>query len=71
MGFNNPDMPWTEVEALLSGRPTPGRQKDGRAPGSPSWNAGGDGPAWSRKRQPFPAGKYRLLPLPSPGQLRR
>src|SRR5688500_1459159 len=27
--------------------------RDGRAPGSPSWNAGGDGPAWSRKRQPF------------------
>jgi error-prone DNA polymerase len=48
MGFNNPDMPWSEVEALLSGR-----GKDGRAPGSPSWNAGGDGPAWGRKRQPF------------------
>ena len=48
MGFNNPDMPWSEVEALLSGR-----QRDGRAPGSPSWNAGGDGPAWSRKRQPY------------------
>ena len=29
------------------------RGKDGRAPGSPSWNAGGDGPAWSRTRQPF------------------
>ncbi len=29
--------------------------RDGRAPGSPSWNAGGDGPAWSRKRQPFEA----------------
>jgi error-prone DNA polymerase len=48
MGFNNPDMPWSEVEALLSGR-----GRDGRAPGSPSWNAGGDGPAWSRKRQPY------------------
>ena len=31
------------------------RRRDGRAPGSPSWNAGGDGPAWSRKRQPFEA----------------
>ena len=30
-------------------------RRDGRAPGSPSWNAGGDGPAWSRKRQPFEA----------------
>ena len=63
MGFNNPDMPWSEVESLLSGRGPDGRGpdgrgpdgrgKDGRAPGSPSWNAGGDGPAWSRKRQPF------------------
>ncbi|CAN5504522.1 error-prone DNA polymerase [soil metagenome] len=49
MGFNNPDMPWSELERLLSGA----RGKDGRAPGSPSWNAGGDGPAWSRKRQPY------------------
>jgi error-prone DNA polymerase len=48
MGFNNPSMPWAEVERLLSGR-----RKDGRAPGSPSWNAGGDGPAWGRTRQPF------------------
>ncbi|MBX3314249.1 MAG: error-prone DNA polymerase [Actinobacteria bacterium] len=31
------------------------RGRDGRAPGSPSWNAGGDGPAWSRRRQPFEA----------------
>ncbi len=53
MGFNNPDMPWTEVERLLSGPSNSPRGKDGRAPGSPSWNAGGDGPAWSRKRQPF------------------
>ena len=53
MGFNNPNMPWSEVEALLSGRAPIDRGKNGRAPGSPSWNAGGDGPAWSRKRQPF------------------
>jgi error-prone DNA polymerase len=44
MGFNNPSMPWKELERRLS---------NGRAAGSPSWNAGGDGPAWSRKRQPF------------------
>ena len=50
MGFNNPAMPWRELEQTLSGR-----RPDGRAPGSPSWNAGGDGPAWSRKRQPFEA----------------
>src|SRR6266542_2488704 len=41
-------MPWREIERLLSGR-----GRDGRAPGSPSWNAGGDGPAWGRKRQPY------------------
>ena len=50
MGFNNPDMPWSELDALLSDR-----GKDGRSPGSPSWNAGGDGPALSRKRQPYVA----------------
>ncbi|MEO5722714.1 MAG: error-prone DNA polymerase [Ilumatobacteraceae bacterium] len=48
MGFNNADLPWSEIERLLSGR-----QRDGRAPGSTSWNGGGDGPAWSRKRQPY------------------
>ena len=55
MGFNNPSWSWNELEATLSGKP-PGRTgRDGRAPGSPSWNAGGDGPAWSRRRQPFEA----------------
>ena len=51
VGFNNPSWTWSELEAALSGR----RGRDGRAPGSPSWNAGGDGPAWSRRRQPFDA----------------
>src|SRR4051794_3206875 len=37
-------MPWPELERRLS---------NGRAPGTPSWNAGGDSPAWSRKRQPY------------------
>ena len=48
MGFNNPSWTWSQLEAALSGH-----GRDGRAPGSPSWNAGGDGPAWSRRRQPF------------------
>ena len=39
-------MPWSELERRLS---------NGRPPGSPSWNAGGDSPAWSRKRQPYEA----------------
>lgn len=29
------------------------RRTNGRAPSSPSWNGGGDGPAWGAKRQPF------------------
>ncbi|NND73388.1 MAG: error-prone DNA polymerase [Ilumatobacter sp.] len=48
MGFNNPSWTWDELEATLSGT-----ARDGRAPGSPSWNSGGDSPAWSRKRQPY------------------
>ncbi|WP_040494523.1 PHP domain-containing protein, partial [Ilumatobacter nonamiensis] len=59
MGFNNPSWSWSELESALSDRgrtpQAPRTGRDGRAPGSPSWNAGGDGPAWSRKRQPFEA----------------
>ncbi len=56
MGFNNPSWTWSELEATLSGR----KGRDGRAPGSLSWNAGGDSPAWGRKRQPFEAGITRV-----------
>ena len=63
MGFHNPSMPWHELERLLSGGSAPsgptfsgsGRRADGRAPGSPAWNGGGDSPAWSRRRQPYEA----------------
>jgi error-prone DNA polymerase len=67
MGFNNPNMPWWELEATLSDH-SADRQRDGRAPGSPAWNAGGDGPAWSRKRQPYqpPAGPDQTRPLMRP-----
>jgi error-prone DNA polymerase len=51
MGFNNPNMPWRELERRLSNGSA--RGVNGRAEGSPSWNAGGDGPAWTRRRQPF------------------
>ena len=44
MGFTNPAMPWSELEARLS---------NGRAPSSHAWNGGGDGPALGAKRQPF------------------
>ncbi|MEY2642644.1 MAG: error-prone polymerase, partial [Actinomycetota bacterium] len=53
---------WAELEARLSDRapapddraPTPDeRGRDGRAPGSTTTNAGGDGPAFGRRRQPY------------------
>lgn len=65
MGFNNPSWSWSELESALSDRDrtpqAPRTGRDGRAPGSPSWNSGGDAPGWSRKRQPFeaPAGVER------------
>ncbi len=46
MGFNNPSMPWSELERRLAGR-------QGSAP--PAWANGGDGPAWSRKRPSYEA----------------
>ncbi len=64
MGFNNPNMPWTELEKLMSGH-QPAKGRDGRAPGSASWNAGGDGPALGRTRQPFEPDSTR--PLMRPG----
>jgi error-prone DNA polymerase len=56
--FNHPSWSWSELEATLSDQSSrPALQvnsnRDGRPPGAPSWNAGGDGPAWSRRRQPF------------------
>ncbi|HVM07499.1 MAG TPA: error-prone DNA polymerase [Acidimicrobiales bacterium] len=50
MGFNNPKMPWRELEKVLSGRTT----------NVPVGANGGDSPAWSRKRQPYePEGVVR------------
>ncbi|MFN2560373.1 MAG: error-prone DNA polymerase [Jatrophihabitans sp.] len=45
MGFDNPDIPWRELERRLSGRP----------PTTPVAGDGGDSPAWSRKRAPYEA----------------
>jgi error-prone DNA polymerase len=51
MGWRNPPVSWSEIERRLS---------NGRAVGTPSWNGGGDSPAWSRKRMPYdPAGTAR------------
>jgi error-prone DNA polymerase len=60
MGWNNPEIPWSELERRLSDR----RRPDGRGGGGGggaslvSGNAsliadGGDSPAWSRKRHPY------------------
>ncbi|QTX04750.1 error-prone DNA polymerase [Agromyces archimandritae] len=45
MGWNNPPIPWSELERTLSER---------RRPGGPAVPAdGGDSPAWSRTRHPY------------------
>ena len=55
MGFNNPDIPWRELERQLSGRP-----KRAANPGyKPVDGDGGDSPAWSRKRE-----RYQPIELP-------
>ena len=48
MGFNNPSMPWSELERRLGGRAEAPRPAD-----VPEWANGGDSPAWSRKRDPY------------------
>ena len=60
MGFHNPAMPWSELEARLS---------NGRAPSSVAWNGGGDGPALSAKRQPFEPVLQRAVPSVSYAEL--
>ncbi|GEL16198.1 hypothetical protein PA7_00350 [Pseudonocardia asaccharolytica DSM 44247 = NBRC 16224] len=54
MGFNNPDVSWAELEAMLSGRPRDGACLAG-GPAGMSRGDGGDSPAWSRKREPYRA----------------
>src|SRR6266516_2693736 len=51
MGWQNPPIPWSELERMLSGR---------RPAGPPYPGDGGDSPAWSRRRAPYE-------PPPSPG----
>ena len=55
MGFNNPDVPWRELERTLSGR--------ARRPSPvPEGASGGDSPAWSPVRSAY---------VPPPGLVRR
>ncbi len=48
MGWSNPDVPWTDLEGALSGRPRDGASLTGGPEAD-----GGDSPAWSRKREPY------------------
>jgi error-prone DNA polymerase len=48
VGWSNPDVPWSELEAVLSGRPRDGSSLTGGPEAD-----GGDSPAWSRKREPY------------------
>ena len=52
MGWDNPPIPWAELERALSGR-----RPDGVHPGD-----GGDSPAWSRRRAPVVAEPARPAP---------
>ena len=45
MGWQNPPLPWSELERRLAGRPPPANQPPGAD--------GGDAPAWSSKRHPY------------------
>ena len=57
MGWSNPDVPWSELEAALSG------QTGSSLSGGPEAD-GGDSPAWSRKREPY---RPAVPPAPAPG----
>ncbi|SOD74762.1 DnaE-like error-prone DNA polymerase [Jatrophihabitans sp. GAS493] len=67
MGFQNPPIPWRELERRLSGR-SDGRSAEPR-PGDPHFDDvpgdGGDSPAWSRKREAYIPGPERLAPEPN------
>ncbi|MFM7068472.1 MAG: PHP domain-containing protein, partial [Actinomycetes bacterium] len=51
MGFNNPDVPWSEIERRLSDRAASGRGVRARHEVHPG--DGGDAPAWSAQRAPY------------------
>ncbi len=63
MGFNNPDVPWSEIERTLSDRKpggdprtwwsTGGARRDHRPTDVPEGANGGDSPAWSPRRADY------------------
>ncbi|MDE0652670.1 MAG: error-prone DNA polymerase [bacterium] len=52
MGWNNPNVPWSDIEHLLSDRPFSDRASAGR-PVDIWAGDGNDSPAWSRKRRAY------------------
>jgi error-prone DNA polymerase len=59
VGYNNPPIPWSELERKLSGR----RRPDD----TPAGVDGGDGPAWSRKRAAYdPDPRHQATPPAGP-----
>ena len=62
MGFENPPVPWSELERRLGNGGTAGRRAV-RHPGD-----GSDSPAWSRRRQPY---EPELVAPPAPVAERR
>ncbi|MFT2816328.1 error-prone DNA polymerase [Leifsonia sp. A12D58] len=55
MGWNNPPIPWSELERKLSDRRRPDSPSGGGAGGDELQGDGGDSPAWSRKRPKYEA----------------
>ena len=74
MGFNNPRMPWSELERALSGRVSDKRRSGGRSKRSTEGGHlhvvdplavdgdGGDAPAWTRKRPAYRAPAAGVTP---------
>jgi len=54
MGWQNPPVPWHQVERRLSDQPVRSYQTPDVVPFGPGVS-GGDSPAWARKRQPYVA----------------
>jgi error-prone DNA polymerase len=56
VGWQNPPMPWRELERRLSGRPAPpGQPESGSSAPKEVTGDGGDSVAWSRHRPPYEA----------------
>ncbi|HEY0693292.1 MAG TPA: error-prone DNA polymerase [Kribbella sp.] len=60
MGYNNPPVPWSELEQKLSDRSRPGGHG-----GRPAEADGGDSPAWSQHRGPYAPPPYEKPQRPS------